>query len=1051
MTAWSIMLLVAILAVPLGAKAQKTFGFQDNFDYPLGNLFGQGDWMHDTNKQTQNPIQVVEKTLSYEGYSDGANGKCVKLGSAKSSEKLQKRFDEDDNGVLEGNIYYSALINIEEQPTGDCYPMALTLRTKASVVAEGKSGIDLGRLYLGKGNADDEVKVGIERGGTKVVYSSTPLKLNQTYLVVVRYEIQPNPEYSGQGLDNVYLYVNPTDFNNLPAEADAVVDGVNNSSSGVKNYGLQGFAIRQSTTSKATAPVMYIGSVRVADTYKGLFGESGADTKAKFNVSKKNFELGMVYTDDVYEETVKVTGMNLTGDVSVESSSPAVVVTPATLPAADVMGADGAALNIKVTYTEGAQNATVTLKTEGAEDITLKLSWTGVSIPEIENIKQLYSKDPDAGLSYRYKGEATITFKDKGAANTTYYLQDATGAINLVDEYGILDTDYNVGDKLTGTILGIQSVGGTIGAVAFSTNLGSVVSTGNTVVPVEATLSQLKAAPADYIQQLVTVKNLKFKDVADGAVFAEGMVQPVVTDGTEEAKVRIFKGTSLIGKNIPTADVTLTGLFTSMKAMLIAPRGIEDIAEQQPQGAPEITFTPEKIEQKAGAVGKTVEVATIHVSAKNMKQTTTFELAGKNADQFALSMTRIEKGSTEADIVITYTPTEVAVHKAYIMVNCPSIDDYYKTINFSAYAIDELNPPTITLNPQTLPKFTAKVDEKSEQTIEVTTANMPDYAYVKVKDAGQFLLGTTMLLRNAKNTLKITFQPKKAGTYTTALVFSALGMDDVEVPLEGVATGEVPEQPTEGVEFVLSEENPLTQLNEKFDNTVHNKPLEIDRWTNSALDGTRAWWGYKFMDYDRESPNENVAKVTAFDSQIEPGKGTSAQMILVTPPLDFKNSASKKFTFRVRGDYLQDNQTDVLELCYIDLAEGTTYVQPIAECRMPCTKDESGKWFPYEVDLAGQQIADVFFMGFRFTTTRGRDNSATYYIDDVTYGLPTTAISTAAAAGEGRVEVYDLSGNKVAEKNAVTVAQATGGLAKGIYIVKTVSASGISTSKVQVK
>lgn len=29
--------------------------------------------------------------------------------------------------------------------------------------------------------------------------------------------------------------------------------------------------------------------------------------------------------------------------------------------------------------------------------------------------------------------------------------------------------------------------------------------------------------------------------------------------------------------------------------------------------------------------------------------------------------------------------------------------------------------------------------------------------------------------------------------------------------------------------------------------------------------------------------------------------------MLVTPPLDFKNSTTKVFTFKVRGDYLQDN------------------------------------------------------------------------------------------------------------------------------------------------
>lgn len=101
----------------------------------------------------------------------------------------------------------------------------------------------------------------------------------------------------------------------------------------------------------------------------------------------------------------------------------------------------------------------------------------------------------------------------------------------------------------------------------------------NTVEPTEVTLSQLKAAPADYASQFVTIKGLTFKDVADGATFKEGMAQTVVTDGSEEAKVRIFKNTTLIGTTIPTGSVTIIGLFTSAKQLIIAPRGADDIVE----------------------------------------------------------------------------------------------------------------------------------------------------------------------------------------------------------------------------------------------------------------------------------------------------------------------------------------------------------------------------------------------------------------------------------------------------------------------------------------
>lgn len=66
------------------------------------------------------------------------------------------------------------------------------------------------------------------------------------------------------------------------------------------------------------------------------------------------------------------------------------------------------------------------------------------------------------------------------------------------------------------------------------------------------------------------------------------------------------------------------------------------------------------------------------------------------------------------------------------------------------------------------------------------------------------------------------------------------------------------------------------------------------------------------------------------------------------------------FTFRVRGDYLQDGQADKLELCYIDMLDGEPYVQPI-NLTMPCTKDQSGEWNEYHLDLAEYDLPDVMF------------------------------------------------------------------------------------------
>lgn len=978
MSAWIAVLLVAVCALP--AKVAAQISFQENFDYPLGSLYQQGGWVR-YGGNSADPIQVVDKVLTYDGYSDGTKGKSVKLGATKSGEDLQKLFTDDDKGILTGNVYVSALVNVEAQPSGNCYVLGIVPRTARSVVADGTNGTELGRLFIGKTDVADEYKIGIERGSAKPVFAEGTYKLGQTYLIVLRYEI----DAAHSGGDNVYLYVNPASSNAAPSTADAIIDGAKWSGSYIKSQGFQAVELRQGTNGTVTAPVLYVSALRVSDTYAGLFGSTGEDKTPSINLSKKSLVLGEVYTGDTYKETITVSGSNLTGNVRVTSSDPDVTVSQSELSAADVMSADGAKFDVNVKYTAGEHNAVITLQSEGAADAQVKVSWTGYTVPEIATIKALYSEDPDAGLTYRYTGEAVVSFVDNSGTTPVYYLQDATGAIRLGDDYSILTTKYNQGDKLTGFIFGLQSSLGTLSAVAFNKNLGEVVSTGSIVQPKDVTLSELKASPANYISQLVRVTGVTFKDVAEGATFAAGS-SPVVTDGSAEANVRIFKGTSLIGTAIPTDAVVLTGISTSAAKPIIGPRGADDVALVEKPGTPEMEIDPVKFDMKEGYVGKSVEVAKFHISAKNMPGAINLELTGKNFEMFELSTEKIAKGSSETDVVVTYKPTEIGKHQANVIIDCPSVPDLAQTIRLNAYAIDEQNPPTVTTVPAVPAKFTAKVGESPQQTIAVTAANLPYFASLKVKTAGTFIINNTMIPASGTTNVVVTFKPNKAGTYNNAIVISALGMEDVEIPLEGEATedGEVtPER--EGDDYKLSTANPRKLINETFSGLERNKPFHIDGWTNSAIEGTRAWWGYSFLDTDA-SAGEQVAKVTAYDSKMADDEGTPAKMMLVTPALDFKNSKSKMFTFRVRGDYLQDNQTDKLELVYIDMEDGKPLELPVGGFTMPCTKDESGEWNEYHIDLTGQDLADTFFMGFRFTSTRGRNNSATYYIDDVTYG-----------------------------------------------------------------
>lgn len=985
-----LLLLTAVLAIPPTLMAQ--ISLQENFDYPAGDLYGQGGWVKYASNPN-NPIQVVDKTLSYDGYPGGVKGKCAQVGAEALGQDLVVRFDPNDDGVKSGNVYYSALIKVTDLPsaqtsTAQNYVMSLVPRTKASVVADGKSSTDFGRLFI-VATADGKYQYGVDRGGSKAVMAEGEFELGTTQLIVVKYAIR-NDETP---YDIAALYVNPTSFDEEPATPDATTDA-NTTGSQLSSYGLQGFELRQGASSSGKNAAYLVGMLRIADTYAGLFNQSGGggsseDTTPQISISANDLKFGTVFNNIPVSKTITLKGKNLKNDITVSISGQELTTTVETLSAEELMSSDGAllplTLNTQAAET-GSYSATITLTLADSVEEKLEANWIAIASTDVKTLKALNLKNEEDYGTYRYIGNATITFIDKAASPQLIYVQDVTAGGIIKAEESAMVANLKVGDKITNLTGMVENgYGGITYFVPYNLQeaWGEVVSSDNAVEPQVVTLAELKENATDYFNRVVCIKNATITSESNDT-FAEGMAQPAITDGTETGKLRIFKGTSLIGTDIPTEPVNITGLSTSTATIIIAPRSADDVVVAATQ-APELTVTPTQFEQKGGVVGKTSAYATLHISTKAMPAATTLEITGAGKSMFSLSAESISAGSAETDIVISYTPTAIGKHSARVLIDCPELPELSQSVALSAYAIDEQNPPSVTVDTEDIPTFTAQVGETQEIKVNVTTANLPDYVYAKVSEAGVFRISSSMLMKNAVTPITITFAPKEAGDFSTNIVFSSLGIDDVVIPLKGHATEKTVEPTKEGDELPLVSTSPVTLLNEGFSTVERNKPLKLDGWKNLAQQGTRAWWGYSFGDND-ESAGEYVAKVTAYDSQVLEGDETPVQMLLVTPALDFKNAASKIFTFRVRGDYLQDDQTDKLELVYIDTAEGDMYVAPVDGFTMPCTKDESGEWFEYHIDLTGQNIADTFFMGFRFTSTRGRNNSATYYIDDVSFG-----------------------------------------------------------------
>ena len=401
-----------------------------------------------------------------------------------------------------------------------------------------------------------------------------------------------------------------------------------------------------------------------------------------------------------------------------------------------------------------------------------------------------------------------------------------------------------------------------------------------------------------------------------------------------------------------------------------------DVASTEPT----MTVTPTVVyDGSAVAIGSSTTFATYAVEYANLENPIDVYLTGANRNQFEVSAETIPAGSGKATITLSYKPQAIGKHTARI-----NFESTVSTLNtgFAATGIawDPENPPTIVAHSEGLTPFTCKAGEQQMQTITVTTSNLPDYGKAAVKGLsnGAFIISTATLLKNGNTQINITFKPLVPGDYEEVIEFSGIKAVTETIRIYGTATENGTTEDREGDRLPLNDSKPLASYVQNFDGVTKNKPLSIEGWKNLAQVGNRAWWGYTWAD------GNSAAKVTPYDSKME--ETTPCVMTLVSPALDFKNTPNPVLTFKVMGTLMRDGMADQLEVCYIEKDGEGMYVQPIDGLNIPASPDKNEEWVPYTIDLKGLDLADVFFIGFRFNSSRGAESTTSYYIDDFSWG-----------------------------------------------------------------
>lgn len=586
------------MAMALTASAETYLA--ESFDYAEGNLYGNGKWVK-YGKKTTAPIQVAKSPLTFAGYQDNAAGKAVRL-TKESGEYCQMLFRDKGTDAAKGTVYYSALVNVSELPSGSRTAafMALTGAnsldaTKFGDTEAGSEGAGLFAQASGEG-----FKLGVSRNvanlgnvKTSVAWADEECAIGTTYLVVVKYEI-----IDGADNDRISLWVNPAKGDAEPAASVVAEEECSESLVDVR-----GIELRQGSSSVAKTPVAVIDEVRVASTWNEIFTPAKADAveTPEITITDMSVDFGKVYKGLTYTKTINVKGKNLKGDISLSSPvSGEVTVSVTTVAKADAESENGCDVVLTLTVDNTAMTSDkIVYAADGAQSRTQIVEWRPIETIAVNSFKELFDEDNISMTTlYVYKGEATVTAIDSNFY--TFYAQDSQSAAEVrsasgcgYDEVDL--TKVKQGDNIT-DIVGnvIFSDDGGIDFVPVAADAWRVVSEGNIVEPKVLTFEQIHAAEAcDVIFQLVTVKDVKFDEkygnYPDPDYYGKFNVPfHLVSDKTRSGELWYFRGTDIYNSSTNgyfDKVWTVTGICYYMTPVAtVAPRSLADFVVQ-PEGA----------------------------------------------------------------------------------------------------------------------------------------------------------------------------------------------------------------------------------------------------------------------------------------------------------------------------------------------------------------------------------------------------------------------------------------------------------------------------------
>lgn len=547
----------------------------ESFDRSVGTLnkgandkmgTDKADWWSFSG--TKDYIQVVEGSLSYDGYATAAGNKVELVGNGADD---FRQF----SPVTSGKAFYAAIINVDSLKT-------TTTPDYFLMFGNGSTSKFVARLSY-KNVVESGKAVGFNLGITKesefskkvIGWSPIVYQPHTNYLVVVEYEF-----VEGDKNDICRLYVNPTK-EDIDAIAICIQDTSVLSAGTTQPAGantkddiesISSINLRKSTN---TPGRVYVDEIKVATAWEDLFEEDAPIAEpAEITVTPSSLGYLQGFVGETYTKTFTVTGKNLTEDITLTSNSDEVTLDKTTISKDE---ATNATVTMTIAPKADDYGTYVITLTSGKATATVTYSYWNMQVNTAATIAELNAIAATATYDWlyiKYTGEAVVTYKYNQGGDKLY-LQDASGAVLINDSYW--GDAVKQGDKVSNFMAYANpdaAIGGTMYVGVVSANI-DVLSHDNEVTPKVVTLAELQANPSDYLCQLVKVENVTF---ANTDVFASG---DQVLQGDATATINLLEDNDLIG-TAKVAPANVTGISSATNGTVLRVRGKQDVEKYVP-------------------------------------------------------------------------------------------------------------------------------------------------------------------------------------------------------------------------------------------------------------------------------------------------------------------------------------------------------------------------------------------------------------------------------------------------------------------------------------